>query len=102
MQILKKKYQDNGFVKIKKFVSKDKKLKKLSYDLNNDLESAIKRTKINNIGGSIIGNLNVYPGKYGLEIFKILKRKGLDKIIKEITGKNINSFQAQSTFPYRW
>ncbi len=92
MQILKKKYQDNGYVKIKNFVSKDKKLKKLSYDLNNDLERAVKRTKINNIGGSIIGNLNVYPGKYGLEIFKILKRKGLDKIIKEITGKNINSF----------
>ncbi len=92
MKFLKKKYQNDGYIKLKNFTSKDKKFKKISLSLNRELESAIKKTTINKLGGYIIGNLNVYPGKYGFQILNILKKNGLNKIIKDITGKNLNSF----------
>ena len=38
------------------------------------------------LGGSLVGNLNLYPGRYGKKIFVLLKKKFLN--ILEITKKN--------------
>ena len=106
MKFLKKKYQNDGFIKLRNFTSKDKKFQKISLNLNKELESAIKKTKLNKLGGYIIGNLNVYPGKYGFQILNILKKNGLNKIIKDITGKNLNSFDilfgGNLSLPYKF
>ena len=63
MKTLKKKYQNNGYIKLKNFTTKDQKFKKITYFLNKELEETIKKTKIEKLGGYSIGNLNVYPGK---------------------------------------
>jgi ectoine hydroxylase-related dioxygenase (phytanoyl-CoA dioxygenase family) len=89
---LSKKYNDNGYLIVKNFLHNDKKFKYLSQQLNNDVHNKLSKININKYGGSLIGNLNVYPGIFGKKIFNVLKIKGLNKIVKECTGKELNNF----------
>ena len=75
MKTLRNKFQNNGYIKLKNFTTKDQRFKKITYFLNKDLEKAVKKTKINKLGGYLIGNLNVYPGKYGVQVLDVLKKR---------------------------
>ena len=92
MKKIKKIYQENGYIRLRNFISEDKKFIKASDILNYDLLKCINKTKIDTIGGYLIGNLNVYPGKHGIKILQLLKKKGLNKIIKEISGKKLEAY----------
>ncbi len=92
MQKLKTSFENNGYIKINNFCSKQKTFKNIVNKFYIDLDKAIKETDFQKLGGALIGNLNVSPGRYGPEIFNYLKKKGLEKIIKDITGKSLSSY----------
>jgi hypothetical protein len=83
-------YEDNGYVLIKNFIKSD--------DFNLICENFKKDTLIEfnklekNIGGNLMGNLNIYPGTYGKNIFDILDKKKLNDLIEKITKKKFHDF----------
>ena len=93
---MKKNYSDilekNGYFIIKNFLNKNKKFNNFSKEINKIIFKKVKKEKLSNYGGSIIGNINVYPGKYGKKIFQLLRNKGLDQVIKNCTGVNLENF----------
>ena len=44
------------------------------------------------LGGSLVGNLNLYPGHYGKKIFVLFIKKKFLNILENITKKKINNF----------
>ena len=92
MRQLKRNFESNGYVKIKNFCSKQKISKNIVNKFYLDLDKEIKKSEFKKLGGALIGNLNVDPGRYGPAIFNFLKKRGLKKIIKDITGKSLSSF----------
>ena len=93
---MKKNYSDilekNGYFIIKNFLNKNKKFNNFLKKINKIIFKKFKKEKLSNYGGSIIGNINVYPGKYGKKIFQLLRNKGLDQVIKNCTGVNLENF----------
>lgn len=85
-----KKFEQNGYIVLPKFVS-SKNFKILCNNLNEDIDKSLKKTNIAKLGGSMVGNLNVYPGIYGKKIFNILKKKKFLKILEKITKTKINN-----------
>lgn len=92
MKNLHNKYNNDGHIIIKNFLKKNNQFKKISIKLDNEINKMLKNININKYGGSLIGNINVYPGSFGKKIFKILQLKGLSKILKECTGKQLDNF----------
>ena len=86
-----KQFQNNGYLIKKKFL-KSKRFYSICNNLNNDIEKKFSKKNLNKLGGFIAGNLNVNPGPFGKPILKLLLKNGLAKILKEISGKNINNF----------
>ena len=91
-KILEKNFKKNGYLHVKNFLTKNKKFIKYSSEINYLIQKKLQKVNIKNYGGSLIGNINVYPGKYGKKIFQLLEIGGLNKIIKNCTGMNLKNF----------
>lgn len=90
--ILAKNLNKDGYLLVKNFLANNKKFIKYSNEINFLIKKELKKVNIKNYGGSLIGNINVYPGYYGKKIFKLLEIAGLKKIIKNCTGMNLKNF----------
>ncbi len=85
-----KKFNQNGYIVLPKFLSSEN-FNALCNNLDEDINKSFKKTNISKLGGSMVGNLNVYPGIYGDKIFNLLKRKNFLKILEKITKNKINN-----------
>lgn len=84
-------FETNGYLIKKNFLNSQDFLDTAN-ELNNEIFNTIKNINLNNIGGSRIGNLNVFPGKFGKVILEYLKQNGLNNLIFNLLGKDINNF----------
>jgi hypothetical protein len=84
-------FNDNGFIIKENFIT-NKDFQDLSKELNAKIEEILKKQDLSKIGGSIIGNVALYPGNYGKKILDLLILNGFGKIIEEITNKKIENF----------
>jgi len=88
------KFEKNGFLIIPNFINSEN---KEFVDLSNQLETEVKKkySKIDKskFGGTIMGNLGVYPGKLGNKIYEICLNNKLNEIVNKTLGKNLDEFQ---------
>ena len=73
-------FQEQGYVLLKQFIIDDS-YAAICENLKQDLLTEYKNSDKKNLGGYIMGNFNVYPGKYSKIIFDLLIKNGLDGII---------------------
>ena len=85
------KFNQDGFIVIKNFVN-SKNFDSICASLTSEIETKCNKIDLSKVGGSIMGNLNVYPGKYSQVILEELKNHGLNNILQEIIKKNSNDF----------
>ena len=64
-KILAKNFNKDGYLLAKNFLAKNKKFINYSNEINSLIQEKLKKVNIKNYGGSLIGNINVYPGNYG-------------------------------------
>ena len=74
MSNLRENFLENGYIIKKNFLKNDI-FFKIAEELNINIIKKYSETDISKIGGSIIGNLNLFPGLYGRKIFELLKLK---------------------------
>ena len=84
-------FQEQGYVLLKQFIIDDS-YAAICENLKKDLLTEYKNSDKKNLGGYIMGNFNVYPGKYSKIIFDLLIKNGLDGIIEQITGDKFSEF----------
>jgi len=89
MRNLRKEFLENGYIIKKNFLINDN-FKRIAEELNKEIINKCSEIELSKIGGSIIGNLNLSPGKYGRELLNLLKLSNFEKIIEELTEKKIN------------
>tara|TARA_B100001057_G_scaffold493954_1_gene589480 strand:- start:3027 stop:3782 length:756 start_codon:yes stop_codon:yes gene_type:complete len=82
-------FEEDGFVILNTNLSRNNKFIDLTKRIYNSLEEEIISININKVRGSIMGNLNVYPGNYGDELLDILKSEGTFELIENILSKKI-------------
>ena len=92
---MKKNYSDilekNGYFIIKNFLNKNKKFNNFSKEINKIIFKKSKR-KIIKLWWKYYWQYKCLPGKYGKKIFQLLRNKGLDQVIKNCTGVNLENF----------
>lgn len=86
MNNLSNKFFKDGFLIFNNFL-KSEKFKKTCTEINQDLENILYKTNLKKIGGFLMGNLNVYPGKYSKIILDMLISENFYDIIENITQK---------------
>jgi hypothetical protein len=86
-----KKFINDGYLVKKKFLQ-SKQFDLICNDLNNEIEKTYLRTDIDKLGGSLTGNLNTNPGKYGKLILNLLLKNGLNNILQKISGEKFSDF----------
>ena len=86
MKDLRSKFSNEGFLILDNFI-KSQEFKQTCIEINQNLENIINKTNLKKIGGFIIGNLNVYPGRYSKKILDMLVRENFYEIIENITQK---------------
>jgi hypothetical protein len=91
---LKNKFENNGYIIIKNFISSNN-FFKISNSLNKEIESTLNHSNIKKFGGYQIGNINVHPGKYGKLIWDILIENKLDHLVEKILDKKIDNYFIQ-------
>lgn len=85
------KFKKNGYLIFPKFIN-SKHFNRLCIELNKDIEKSLRLANTSMLGGSLVGNLNLYPGHYGKKIFVLLRKKKFLNILENITKKKINNF----------
>ncbi len=85
-------FEKSGYI-IKKSFLQSKLFDLLCLNLNSEIDKQCSKINLNSLGGSYIGNLNVYAGKYGKEILNLLIKNGLIKIFEQITLSKISNYQ---------
>lgn len=90
---IKKKFENLGFIKIDKFIVEDN-FFELCNELNNQINEKffIEKKKIKNLGGNLIGNININLGQKGDIIWSYLKKKNINKLISDLTGFKDNEY----------
>ena len=84
------KFNKDGFIIIKNFINSSS-FNNTCDSLNWEIEKEFKEIEVSKMGGSIIGNLNVYPGKFSKIILEDLKKNGIDEIIQQLTKRDLNN-----------
>jgi len=94
MNINFKKFKDDGFITIPNFIKSDNE-EFINISSQLETEVKIKYSKIDKrkFGGAIMGNLGVYPGKFGNKIYQICLDNRLNETVKKTLGRNISDFQ---------
>lgn len=80
-------FEKDGFVILNTNLNRNDKFIDLTKRIYNSLEQEIVSININKLRGSIMGNLNVYPGNYGDELLGIVKSEGIFELIEKILKK---------------
>jgi len=89
MDDLSSKFSNQGFLIFNNFL-KSKEFSKTCVEINKNIEKIINKTNLEKIGGFLIGNLNVYPGRFSKKILDMLVKENFYGIIENITQKKIN------------
>lgn len=89
-----KNFKTNGYLIKKKFLN-TKIFFNTANKLNREISNYIKDINVNNFGGSIIGNLNLFPGKYGRIILRQMKKNKLKNLVFKLLGKDISNFNVK-------
>ena len=87
-----KKFNKNGYLFLKKDLRNNLQFFKIAKEIHKKIDKEIILIKNKNLRGSIMGNLNVYPGKYGKKIFLLLKKNKIIEEVEKILGKKISSY----------
>jgi len=90
--ISKKLFDKKGYAIFNTKLKKDYKFNRIIEAIQKDLFIELNKKNLNNLGGFIMGNLNVNQGNYGPKLFSLVFKKKLIKIFEIITGDKINSF----------
>ena len=104
-QNIKKQYENLGYIKIPEFIN-DEHFMKLCDELNHEINKKFEENKNNimQMGGSLIGNVNIKLGKKGDFIWNYLKKNNIENIISELTGIKKEEYQVfcggNILFPY--
>lgn len=85
--MMKEKFEEDGFIILKTNLDKNFEFRELTKKIYDTLEKEITSININKLRGSMMGNLNVYPGKYGDELLRIVKSSGILDLIEKILNK---------------
>jgi len=88
----KKIFLERGFV-IDKTICKLSSFELLSKKFKIELKEYLMKNNISNLGGFNAGNLNINPGIYGKEIFKIIRDHNFDEYFKFLTDEEIGDFE---------
>ena len=88
----KKNFLERGFV-IDKTICKLSSFELLSKKFKIELKEYLMKNNISNLGGFNAGNLNINPGIYGKEIFKIIRDHDFDEYFKFLTDEEIGDFE---------
>lgn len=83
-------FKDKGFIILRNFI-KDDDFDSICENLKKDILIEFYKLK-KKIGGSLMGNLNVFPGSYAKIIFDKLNKKDFHNIIENITNKKFSDF----------
>ena len=73
---IKKKFENLGFIKINRFIDDDN-FFQLCKELNDQINEKffLEKKRIKNLGGNLIGNININLGHKGDKIWSYLKKK---------------------------
>ncbi len=91
--MLKKKFIDDGYVILSTNLNTNPKFLHLCNQIYNSLEKNLKNQNIKKLRGYIMGNLNVYPGRYGDDLLHLVKSVGIFKSIEIILDKKIEDLE---------
>ena len=91
--MLKEQFDKNGYVIIHSELASNNKFLEICSNIYISLDEILKTTNLKKFRGYIMGNLNVYPGKYGDELLELIKEKKILSLIENILGKNINEMK---------
>ena len=83
------KFEKDGYIIIKNFINSIH-FDNICVSLNKDLNIYCYENNLNKLGGSIVGNLNVFPGKYTSLIYDELCKNGFLDLVEEISQKKKN------------
>jgi hypothetical protein len=83
------KFEKDGYIIIENFLNSTH-FDNICNSLNKDLNIYCSENNLNKLGGSIIGNLNVFPGKYASLIYEELCKNCFLDIVEEISQKKKN------------
>ena len=86
----KEQFEENGFIIINTNLGNNHQFIELSKKIYNSLEEKIISMDINKLRGSMMGNLNIYPGKYGDDLLNIVKSAGIFNSVEKILNKKID------------
>ena len=84
-------FKKDGFIVLPNFIN-SKNFDVICKNLDQDIKKSLKIYNIPKLGGSMMGNLNLYPGVYGKKIFNLIKKKNFLRIIEAITKNKIENF----------
>lgn len=92
-KLRKNKFEKNGVIVLKTSLNQNKNFQKIIKKIYRDLNIQILKQEIKKYSGYIMGNLNVYPGKYGEQLFNlIISEKKILRKIEFTLGKKIKNF----------
>lgn len=89
-------FEKNEFIILKTSLSNNILFQDILKKIEDDIKKEIANPEIKKYSGFIMGNLNVYPGKYGDQLFDLLKLdKDILKNIENILGKKIEYYDVK-------
>ena len=84
-------FKDEGHILLKEFIINDN-FDQICINLKREILEEYKNLDKKKIGGHVMGNLNVSPGKYSQIIFDFLIKNGLKNIVENITNDKFSEF----------
>ena len=91
--MLKEQFEKDGYVIIHSNLIENNKFLEICSNIYTSLEKVLKSTNIKKFRGYMMGNLNVYPGKFGDELFELIKENKILDLIENIIGKKISDME---------
>ena len=90
---IKKKFENLGFIKINRFIDDDN-FFELCKELNDQINKKffLEKKRIKNLGGNLIGNININLGHKGDKIWSYLTKKNINKLISDLTDFKDNEY----------
>ena len=92
--MLKEKFDKSGFIKLSNFI-KDEEFYKLCENIDKEinLKFSQNNTYLKELGGSLMGNININTGLKGDIIWSYLKKNNISNIIKDLVGLEENEYE---------
>jgi len=87
-------FDENGYI-VKNSFYKNEQFNRISNEFKEEISFIVKKINFENMGGFKSGNLNIYPGRYGKDILKLLFEKKFKDFFNFITGDDIDKYKIQ-------